>query len=169
FANVCILLYWLITPLYFTYTCFCDIYTNITESWRNWEYYGHISPGYPNDDAKLVGSWWRFTGIGGDIVVTECVIAGRGGTRSTISIPSSEYPPGELADPITATAYGHIDTSCTDVFMQVDIFRCPGGFYIYRPLNHKAPEMGKEDILNNEKPKRIFARQMPTFKTRHQR
>ncbi|XP_028311430.1 adhesion G protein-coupled receptor E1-like isoform X3 [Gouania willdenowi] len=121
---------------------FCDIYTNITESWRNWEYYGHISPGYPNDDAKLVGSWWRFTGIGGDIVVTECVIAGRGGTRSTISIPSSEYPPGELADPITATAYGHIDTSCTDVFMQVDIFRCPGGFYIYRPLNHKAPEMG---------------------------
>lgn len=119
----------------------CDGYTNITDAWRNLRLYSSSFAGYPNDDAHLVGSWWRFTGIGGDRIVSGCYGGPRGGTKYVISFLSTQYPLIESATPTTAYAYGST-TYCSLYAITMNVVLCPGGFYIYKPTNHPYKPMG---------------------------
>lgn len=118
----------------------CDGYTNITEPWRNREFTSTSLPGFPNDDANLLNKWWRFTGIGGDRVITGCIGNFRGGTQHVINIPFA-YPSTESVTPTTGPAYGYY-AGCNVIRLSVSVALCPGGFYVYKPLNHPSGLMG---------------------------
>uniref|UniRef100_A0A3B4T487 Uncharacterized protein n=1 Tax=Seriola dumerili TaxID=41447 RepID=A0A3B4T487_SERDU len=92
--------------LWLTNCCSCDQYTNRTEPWRNLLFTSSSFPGYPkNVDAGLVGKWWRFTGIGGDRIITNCHGGPIGGTEYPIRLAFS-YPTTESDSATTGTAYG---------------------------------------------------------------
>lgn len=118
----------------------CDGYTNITEPWRNQDFISTSFPGFPKDDKHLVNNWWRFTGIGGDRVVRSCKKYNRGGTHYMIYIPFA-YPTTESVTPKTGTAYGNV-VHCHGRSMSVRVALCPGGFYVYKPLQHLYSYMG---------------------------
>ncbi|KAM7372133.1 hypothetical protein PAMP_009326 [Pampus punctatissimus] len=112
----------------------CDGYTNITEPWRNRYFTSSSFLGFPKDDRNLFNKWWRFTGIGGDRVIPSCISLSRGGTIYGIYFPFP-YPETESDTPITGTAYAN-DGNCKGKVLSVDVALCPGGFYVYRPLEH---------------------------------
>lgn len=118
----------------------CNGYTNITEPWRNLDFLSTSFPGYPNNDQKLVNSWWRFTGIGGDRVNQNCLSYNLGGTSYPIYIPFG-YPATESVTPTTGTAYGIVN-GCGSQSFSVSVALCPGGFYVYKPLGHPHGNMG---------------------------
>ncbi|XP_051244900.1 adhesion G protein-coupled receptor E1-like [Dicentrarchus labrax] len=118
----------------------CDGYTNITEPWRNHLFKSSSFVGYPKNDAHLVNKWWRFTGIGGDRVITSCKGGPIGGTQYAIRVPFS-YPTTESETPTTGTAYGDVG-SCAVYGITMTVSLCPGGFYIYKPSSHPRSSMG---------------------------
>lgn len=69
----------------------CDGYTNITQSWRNRGFDATYFGASLVNDHQLLNKWWRFTGIGGDRVIINCVPPYRGGTWGALFI-SSPYP-----------------------------------------------------------------------------
>lgn len=119
----------------------CDGYTNITEPWRNREFRSTDFPGYPKDDTNLVNNWWRFTGIGGDRVITSCLEDIHGGTKKVLYIPLT-YPISESLTEIKGTAYSPNIWGCHGIRVQVSVAFCPGGFYVYKPLDHGQSDMG---------------------------
>lgn len=112
----------------------CNGYTNITEPWRNLDFLSTSFPGYPNNDQKLVNSWWRFTGIGGDRVTGKCVGIQRGGALRPIYLAST-YPTSESLTPKRGSSYGW-HGGCRGVTVPVDVVLCPGGFYVHKPLSY---------------------------------
>ncbi|XP_023153317.3 adhesion G protein-coupled receptor E1-like [Amphiprion ocellaris] len=112
----------------------CDNYTNITEPWRNKLYTSSSFSGFPKDDAHLVGKWWRFTGIGGDRIITACLTGTRAGGHYTTHFQFT-YPTNESETVAEGTAYGDIST-CQHYSIRMQSVLCPGGFYIYKPLQH---------------------------------
>uniref|UniRef100_A0A3Q4GQK3 Uncharacterized protein n=1 Tax=Neolamprologus brichardi TaxID=32507 RepID=A0A3Q4GQK3_NEOBR len=120
--------------------CSCDGYTNITQSWRNRGFdAGYFGTTLVNDQ-QLLNKWWRFTGIGGDRVIINCVSHYRGGTWGSLFI-SSPYPTTESLTPTTVTAYGFY-YQCTDRSAVVNIALCPGGFYVYQPMSYPYSQQG---------------------------
>ncbi|XP_026208805.1 adhesion G protein-coupled receptor E1-like [Anabas testudineus] len=83
----------------------CDGYTNVTEPWRNREF---VTTFFPKDDGILLNNWWRFTGIGGDRLITDCVSPYVGGTWHTLFLPFT-LPTSESVTPTKGTAYDHSD------------------------------------------------------------
>lgn len=118
----------------------CDGYGNITEPWRNIEFKSTSFPGYPKNDAHLVGLWWRFTGIGGDRITNTCYGGPLGGTQYVMRVPFS-YPTAESETPTTGTAYGDVG-NCGVYAISVSIALCPGGFYVHKPSSHPHDNMG---------------------------
>lgn len=119
----------------------CDGYTNITDAWRNTRLWSSDFSGYPNNDVHLIGNWWRFTGIGGDRIVSPCLGGPRGGTRYVIHLSSLVYPLIESLIPTRATAYGAAEL-CDSYPITMNVVLCPGGFYIYKPENHPYNPLG---------------------------
>lgn len=118
----------------------CDGYTNITQSWRNRGFDATYFGATLVNDWQLLNKWWRFTGIGGDRVIINCVPPYRGGTWGALFI-SSPYPTTESLTPTTVTAYGFY-SRCTDMSAVVNIALCPGGFYVYQPMSYPYYEQG---------------------------
>ncbi|XP_054614391.1 adhesion G protein-coupled receptor E2-like [Dunckerocampus dactyliophorus] len=118
----------------------CDNYVNITEPSRNIEFTSSSFPGYSHDDGSLTGQWLRFTGIGGDRIVSDCHGSPRGGFQYQTYIPFS-LPTRESASPTTGTAYNYV-SGCSTNSLSVDVVLCPGGFYIYRAANHPVSPSG---------------------------
>ena len=118
----------------------CDGYTNITEPWRNRDFTSTSFTGFPKDDTNLLNHWWRFTGIGGDRVVSSCISNNHGGTHYAIYIPFS-YPSAESVTPTAGTAYAHV-SHCSGKSFSVSVALCPGGFYVYKPLGHPHNPLG---------------------------
>uniref|UniRef100_A0A3B4X5N5 Adhesion G protein-coupled receptor E2-like n=1 Tax=Seriola lalandi dorsalis TaxID=1841481 RepID=A0A3B4X5N5_SERLL len=119
----------------------CDQYTNRTEPWRNLLFTSSSFPGYPkNVDAGLVGKWWRFTGIGGDRIITNCHGGPIGGTEYPIRLAFS-YPTTESDSATTGTAYGDVG-SCSTSSSTMSVVLCPGGFYIFKPSSHPHSNAG---------------------------
>ncbi|XP_071330052.1 adhesion G protein-coupled receptor E1-like isoform X2 [Trachinotus anak] len=118
----------------------CDEYGNITEPWRNRAFASTSFPGFPKNDAALVNKWWRFTGIGGDRIIRNCMIYNRGGTRRIIYI-SSALPTTTSVTATSVTAYGRYHT-CSDFSLKVNVALCPGGFYVYQPMSHGYNDAG---------------------------
>uniref|UniRef100_A0A3P8SFA6 Uncharacterized protein n=1 Tax=Amphiprion percula TaxID=161767 RepID=A0A3P8SFA6_AMPPE len=114
------------------HSCSCNNYTNITEPWRNKLYTSSSFSGFPKDDAHLVGKWWRFTGIGGDRIITACLTGTRAGGHYTTHFQFT-YPTNESETVAEGTAYGDIST-CQHDSIRMQSVLCPGGFYIYKPL-----------------------------------
>ncbi|XP_044036388.1 adhesion G protein-coupled receptor E1-like [Siniperca chuatsi] len=110
---------------------------NITEPWRNVLFTSSKFPGYPKDDVALAQKWIRFTGFGGDRIVTGCYNGPIGGTQYAIHVPFS-YPTTESETPTTGTAYGN----CIGDNFPMSVVLCPGGFYIYKLLVHPYSNMG---------------------------
>lgn len=79
-------------------------------------------------------------GIGGDRVVTSCIGNARGGTYYMIYIPFA-YPTTESVTPTTGTAFGYV-SYCNGVSLSVSVALCPGGFFVYKPLQHPHGAMG---------------------------
>lgn len=122
----------------------CNGYTNITEPWRNIAF--NVSfVGFPKDDSHLLNQWWRFTGIGGDKVITVCVGMNQGGTTHILHIPFA-YPTNESLSEETGTAYADMTAPCDKSFTaKVSVAYCPGDFYVYKPLSH--PTMGAGYVI----------------------
>ncbi|XP_069004737.1 adhesion G protein-coupled receptor E1-like [Embiotoca jacksoni] len=128
----------------------CDGYTNITEPWRNRDFTSSTFPSYPKDDRQLLNKWWRFTGFGGDRVITNCISVNYGGTWRTIFIPFT-YPAIESVTPTTGTAYGY-HGGCHGAHISVSVALCPGGFYVYKPNGHPLDQMGYVTYHHDCKP-----------------
>ncbi|XP_028311435.1 adhesion G protein-coupled receptor E2-like [Gouania willdenowi] len=117
----------------------CDDYTNITEPWRNREFTSTSFPGFPKDDGHLLGKWWRFTGIGGDRIVTQC-LSGHGGYSRNIHFAFA-YPINESIT--AAVGYAYVSyVTCRTYGNKMKVVLCPGAFYIYKPDNHKVSSSG---------------------------
>ncbi|XP_029998089.1 adhesion G protein-coupled receptor E2-like [Sphaeramia orbicularis] len=114
----------------------CDGYTNITDTWRNVGYTRTDFPGYPKGDNLLYNQWLRFTGIGGDRVHPLCPYFNRGGTKFPLHAPF-KYPTPESPS-VIANAYAYNYYGCTKIKIQTQVVLCPGGFYIYKPLQRPA-------------------------------
>ncbi|XP_065818495.1 adhesion G protein-coupled receptor E1-like [Labrus bergylta] len=112
----------------------CDNYTNITEPWRNFRFKSSSFPGFPKDDAHLVGKWLRFTGIGGERVLYTCTSGAGAGSKYMINLPSPlqsyESPKATLL-----YAYPYV-ASCYSFRTNIYVVLCPGKFYIYKPYSH---------------------------------
>ncbi|XP_040918923.1 adhesion G protein-coupled receptor E1-like isoform X2 [Toxotes jaculatrix] len=117
----------------------CDGYTNITEPWRNILFASTSYPGYGKGDGHLLAKWWRFTGIGGDRVISSCHATATGGARFPINVPFG-YPTTESATAV-GSAYGSIGY-CNYFSLTITVVLCPGGFYIYKPSSHPHPYLG---------------------------
>ncbi|XP_055009070.1 adhesion G protein-coupled receptor E1-like [Boleophthalmus pectinirostris] len=115
----------------------CDGYTNISQAWRNANFF--ISPYFeanPYDDSFMVSNWWRFVGPGGDILLTLCKTGGTGNVYSiAIDAPFMPTTEKDTATPVTANAFG---PSCFPNTFYIDVVLCPGNFYIYNPRSHPA-------------------------------
>uniref|UniRef100_A0A3B5ASY7 Uncharacterized protein n=1 Tax=Stegastes partitus TaxID=144197 RepID=A0A3B5ASY7_9TELE len=109
----------------------CDKYSNITEPWRNKLYTSTSFTGFPKGDEHLVGKWWRFTGIGGDRIITACLTGNRAGGHYTTHFAFT-YPTNESETVEEGTAYGDV-ASCSQYSIPMQVVLCPGGFYIYKP------------------------------------
>lgn len=118
----------------------CNSYTNLTEPWRNRAFVSTTFPGFPKDDLKLLKRWWRFTGIGGNRVITFCVGNNLGGTNNVLHIPIT-YSTNESLSEKNVSAYSGIH-NCKDLTASVSVAYCPGGFYVYKPLTHPYNDMG---------------------------
>lgn len=123
-----------------SYAGSCDGYANLTHPWRNRGFTSTTFSGYPHDDAALVNNWWRFTGIGGDKIVTSCFGQNYGGTNYPISVAFS-YPVTESTTATTGQAECYV-THCGQFTLTINVVLCPGGFYIYRPTSHPHSSMG---------------------------
>ncbi|XP_034751158.1 adhesion G protein-coupled receptor E2-like [Etheostoma cragini] len=91
--------------------------------------------GYPKDDYRLTSKWLRFTGIGGDRIITSCLPNNRAGSVNSVYLEFS-YPTNESL-PATGTAYTN-GLFCGAKYypIQISVVLCPGGFYIYNPASH---------------------------------
>lgn len=118
----------------------CDGYTNITQSWRNRGFDSSYFGVTLVNDQQLLNKWWRFTGIGGDRVIIDCLLIYRGGAYGALYIPSP-YPTTESLTPTTVTAYG-VWYYCSDTTAVVNIALCPGGFYVYQPISYPDSYQG---------------------------
>ncbi|XP_029998094.1 adhesion G protein-coupled receptor E2-like, partial [Sphaeramia orbicularis] len=118
----------------------CDGYTNLTNPWRNRGFTSTSFSGFPKDDGNLVNQWWRFTGIGGDRIVTSCFGQNYGGTNYPISVPFS-YPTTESETATSGQAHCYV-SSCGQYTITMYVVLCPGGFYIYKPTSHPHGNMG---------------------------
>lgn len=92
-------------------------------------------PGFPKDDSVLLNQWWRFTGIGGNRVITSCIGNNLGGTENVLHIPITYSTIESLGD-VNVSAYSGISDMCNDITASVSVAYCPGGFYVYKPLTH---------------------------------
>ncbi|KAK9534930.1 hypothetical protein VZT92_007344 [Zoarces viviparus] len=127
----------------------CDGYTNITDTWRNYLFQSTSFPGFPNDDARLVSHWWRFTGFGGDRLLIGCRSGHRGGTWYPLYL-SFSLPTTESETPTTGTVIRW--TGVCNTGPTIAMVLCPGGFYIYKPSNHPYSSTGYPTIHSVCKP-----------------
>lgn len=98
-------------------------------------------PGFPKDDLKLLNRWWRFTGIGGNRVITSCKGNNIGGTKNVFYIPVTSSTNGTVGEEEVSAYSGNLGT-CKDLTASVHVAYCPEGFYIYKPLTHPVDSMG---------------------------
>lgn len=115
----------------------CDGYTAINEPWRNRAFFASTTfYGYSQNDTNFLDKWLRFTGIGGDTVVTSCVTVQPGATLVPIFI-SFPLPTNLSLYPTNGTAQG-----CNGKSFSVSVALCPEGFYVYKPVDPlPAPNM----------------------------
>ncbi|KAK7938975.1 hypothetical protein WMY93_002301 [Mugilogobius chulae] len=118
----------------------CDGYTNISQAWRHVTSYSEYFWTYPYDDSFMVSHWWRFVGVGGDVLVWACKTGGTGDLYS-IGVEKAMMPTTELSSATPVTAHSFKGMPCKTTNFVVEIVLCPGGFYIYRPLSH-VPSSG---------------------------
>ncbi|XP_058509218.1 adhesion G protein-coupled receptor E1-like [Solea solea] len=116
----------------------CDTYTNVTDTWRNKYFTSSSFTGYPNNDAPLIGSWCRFTGIGGDTVITSCLNGPIGGTLYPIYLSFNHPTTPNVTTTGTASSSG---LSCGVYTIGISVILCPGGFYIYKLDSHSLGSM----------------------------
>ncbi|XP_030636324.1 uncharacterized protein LOC115817201 [Chanos chanos] len=64
----------------------CNSYKNISDPSRNILFRSTSFPGWPPSDSTLEEGWYRFTGVGGDVVATECPSSPCGATTSPLTI-----------------------------------------------------------------------------------
>lgn len=118
----------------------CDGYQTITEPWRNLDFKSTSFPGFPKNDSHLVNTWSRFTGIGGDRVVTSCIGNDRGGTSNVLFVPF-ECPTTGNDTEVTGTAFCKGFWGCEQIKVEVSMAYCPGGFYVYKRGDHRANDV----------------------------
>ncbi|XP_028824718.1 adhesion G protein-coupled receptor E2-like [Denticeps clupeoides] len=109
----------------------CESYRNLSEPWRNHGFTSTKFPGWPKDDSRLREGWYRFTGIGGDVLYHGCFFRSsshRGGTHNTLSLcRAATYPrAGDGVRPMGLCS-GTSDL-CSG---SVNVLACPAGFYLY--------------------------------------
>lgn len=114
----------------------CDGYIEINEPWRNRAFASTPFTGYSQNDTDFLGKWLRFTGIGGDTVITSCLTVQTGATLVPIFIPFP-LPTNLSLYPTNGTAKG-----CNKNSFLVSVALCPGEFYVYKPEDKlPAPNM----------------------------
>lgn len=87
-----------------------------------------------------MNTWTRFTGIGGDRVVTSCMGNNLGGTANVLYVPF-ECPTADNKTEVTGSAFSKVSTSCTEIQVEVSMAYCPGGFYVYKRGAHKTEDV----------------------------
>ncbi|KAL2086241.1 hypothetical protein ACEWY4_017300 [Coilia grayii] len=51
----------------------CEQYTNLSDPWRNTGYSSAASALWPRNDSALQEGWYRFSGVGGDVLDYPCI------------------------------------------------------------------------------------------------
>ena len=110
----------------------CNGYTNLTDPWRNRAYTRSDVDGFPKNDILLHNKWWRFTGIGGDRALTSCN-SNMGGFQYPWRVEVT-YPDIESLNPTKGYTLTAIN-GCGTQGITIDFVFCPGGFYVFKPLD----------------------------------
>lgn len=118
----------------------CERYQTVIEPWRNQDFKSTSFPGFPKNDSHLVNTWSRFTGIGGDRVVTTCIGNDRGGTSNVLYVPF-ECPTTGNDTEVTGTAFSKGIWGCEQFKVEVSMAYCAEGFYVYKRAAHSNTEV----------------------------
>lgn len=105
-------------------TAYCRKYTNISDPWRN---VGFCSNSCDKSDSLMDG-WYRFTGIGGDQVISSCAQA-------------LSNTPGNV------TAINYNLFTCNSSINSTDYITCSGGYSVYNLRPSKGSYATRENNL----------------------
>uniref|UniRef100_A0A8C9SDC1 UMOD/GP2/OIT3-like D8C domain-containing protein n=1 Tax=Scleropages formosus TaxID=113540 RepID=A0A8C9SDC1_SCLFO len=112
---------------YHAYVCLSHI--TLSDPWRNVAFDLTSFSGYPKCDHGLAEDWYRFTGIGGDVLPESCVLSNRGGTDTPLWLNDSHPPLGVGVRGINVCSTSQ-DKCCSGTFM-MNVLACPEGYYVY--------------------------------------
>ncbi|XP_062388348.1 deleted in malignant brain tumors 1 protein-like [Sardina pilchardus] len=101
----------------------CSNYTNLSEPWRNHNFYRF----QPKTDTNITKGLYRFTGIGGDVLSSYC-----NGDRRILHLCSKPDYSSILEGQVYTLDLCHYSGGCTHSGHTVDVLFCPGGFYLYK-------------------------------------
>ncbi|XP_049325451.1 uncharacterized protein LOC103027453 [Astyanax mexicanus] len=80
----------------------CLTYKTLSDPWRNAGFKSTSFPGWPKNDHHIRDGWYRFTGIGGDVLSDFCV-PNSSGSNMSLSLGSCRGTP-------TSSIDGYLDT-----------------------------------------------------------
>ncbi|XP_030636328.1 adhesion G protein-coupled receptor E3-like [Chanos chanos] len=104
----------------------CQDYRNISDPWRNVRFNSTASSAWPKINSTLHEGWYRFTGIGGDIMAEGCSTAHHNGITQCASSGETGHPVRrvDLCDKtsLLCSFDGHDDLTQ---------LQCPDGFFLY--------------------------------------
>lgn len=113
------------TPVSFWSLEICSSYTNLSNPWRHQHLFS------PKADSNLTKSWYRFTGISGDILYSHCHSSDR-----ALFLCDAGYSGLLEGHVYTQKLCSRIDSyygsRCDRIGETVEILLCPGGFYVYK-------------------------------------
>ncbi|XP_036391771.1 adhesion G protein-coupled receptor E3-like [Megalops cyprinoides] len=105
---------------------FCSTYTNLSDPWRNVGFTSTSFPDFPRCDSHLSEGWYRFTGVGGDILPDVCAPAQHGGTSAPVWLSSHPVDGG-----VSFEYCSHYQDDCCYWNSTARVHTCPEGFHLY--------------------------------------
>ncbi|KAG9262708.1 adhesion G protein-coupled receptor E3-like [Astyanax mexicanus] len=109
----------------------CPSYKTLSDPWRNVGFKSTSFPGWPKNDHHIRDGWYRFTGIGGDVLSDFCV-PNSSGSNMSLSLGSCRGTPTSSIDGYLDTCNLGISYSSECVYAEQYIQRINcRGFYLY--------------------------------------
>ncbi|KAI1886452.1 hypothetical protein AGOR_G00195900 [Albula goreensis] len=114
----------------------CPSYTTLSDPWRNVGFNSTSFSGFPKCDSGLSAGWYRFSGVGGDILADFCVPEDHGGSHTSLWVSQPLPQQGEGVKTLQYCASSQ--AGCCDWNQMLSAIYCPGGFYLYflQPTAH---------------------------------
>ncbi|XP_041960964.1 adhesion G protein-coupled receptor E3-like isoform X1 [Alosa sapidissima] len=112
----------------------CRSYRNLSDPWRNYAFSSDSFPGYPKSDSSLAAGWYRFTGVGGNVLTQTCSYKSTlslGGSRKSLCLcEGHSYP--RVGEGVKAMSLCNRACSTPHCSLSINVTACTGGFYLYQ-------------------------------------